>query len=103
MAPARSLKSDRLLDQLGVWKRLQRGEKLVVVGPTYELFTAEDSTAALAFTCEGESLYVGYAVVREGRWEAAELEPYSLRALGYWQRWLKRHGVARHEPTPRHS
>jgi len=101
MAPVRSVKSDRLLDQLGVWKRLQQGEKVVVVGPTYELITAEDPIAALAFTCEGERLYVGFAVVREGQWEAVELEPYSLRALGYWQRWLKRHGVPVGDDSPR--
>ncbi len=49
--------------------------------------------ARLAFSRGSESeLCVGLALERSGRWEVEEAEPYSARSLGYYQRWLRRHG-----------
>lgn len=88
-----SAKSDRILRQLGVLPRLAAGERLVTAGPIYALRADQRTRASLVFTIKGDHLYVGYALDPGTGWQAVELEPYSLRSLGYWQRWLKRHGV----------
>lgn len=88
-----SVKSDRTLHQLGVLARLTAGERVVTVGTTYALANEANTLASLAFALEADTVYVGYAVNRGTGWEIVELEPYSFRSLGYWQRWLKRHGV----------
>lgn len=78
---------------LRVRERLDAGEAVVVAGPAYALRDSADAVAALAFVLDGDTLCVGYAVQGSSGWQVVEHEPYSLRALGYWQRWLKRHGV----------
>ncbi|MCX8073927.1 MAG: hypothetical protein N3C12_16045 [Candidatus Binatia bacterium] len=88
-----SVKSDRTLSQLGVVARLASGEQVVAVGTWYQL-REQDRVVSLAFTLDGDELCVGYAAQQGERWQPVEMEPYSLRALGYWQRWLKRHGIA---------
>lgn len=86
-----SVKSERLLERLGVPKAFADGEAIVPVGPAYAL--RDDRRARLAFSRgeEGETR-VGVAIERDGRWEIDEAEPYSARALGYYERWLRRHG-----------
>ena len=52
---------------------------------------------------EHASLCVGYASDDSGEWATVEAEPFSMRALGYYERRLKRIGEPvdtrpRHEP-----
>ncbi|GBD25773.1 hypothetical protein HRbin30_01097 [bacterium HR30] len=88
-----SAKSERILRDLGVLPRLTAGERLVTAGTVYALDEEARVLASLVFVLEGDVLCVGYAVNRGTGWQIVEQEPYSLRSLGYWQRWLKRHGV----------
>lgn len=88
-----SAKSERILQQLGVAKAFERGETLVLVGPTYELRKDPGVRVRLAFLRDAEGrMCVGYASDDGGEWQAVESEPFSLRALGYYQRRLKRIG-----------
>jgi len=88
-----SSKSERLLQQLGVPKAFERGETLVLVGPTYELRKEPSIHVRLAFLHDDEGrLCVGYASNDGGDWHAMESEPFSLRTLGYYERRLKRIG-----------
>ena len=89
----RSAKSERILQQLGVAKAFERGETLVLVGPTYELRKEPGIRVRLAFLHDDEGrLCVGYASDDGGHWQAVESEPFSRRALGYYERRLKRIG-----------
>jgi hypothetical protein len=89
-----SVKSQRLLDKLGVPAALARGETLVLTGPTYELVKDPGIHVRLAFLRDEEHrLCVGYATNDSGEWEAVESEPFSMRALGYYERRLKRIGA----------
>jgi hypothetical protein len=84
-----SAKSLRWLRDAGVERALAAGQSLVAVGRTYRL--RDGQLATLAFTRDDEQrLCVGYAV-NEGEWVMVECEPFSARALGYYERWLKRH------------
>lgn len=88
-----SAKSERILKQLGVAKAFEQGETLVLVGPTYELRKDPGIKVRLAFLHDDEGrLCVGYARDDGGEWQPAESEPFSRRALGYWERRLKRIG-----------
>jgi hypothetical protein len=88
-----SVKSERLLDELGVRRAFEGGAALVPVGPTYRL--ADDRRARLAFSRDEEGrVCVGYAVAAGPGWAQAEAEVYSARALGYYQRRLRRIGQA---------
>ncbi len=88
-----SVKSQRLLDKLGVTDALARGETLVLVGPTYELLKDPGIHVRLAFARGDDGrLCVGYASDDTGEWCSVESEPFSLRALGYYERRLKRIG-----------
>ncbi len=88
-----SVKSQRVLDKLGVTTALARGESLVMVGPTYELLKEPGTHVRLAFTRDADGrLSVGYASNATGEWCSAESEIFSLRALGYYERRLKRIG-----------
>jgi len=94
-----SAKSERLLKQLGVAKAFERGETLVLIGPTYELRKSPGTRVRLAFLHDDEGrLCVGYASDDGGNWQPLESEPFSRRALGYYERRLKRIGdfVAAH-------
>jgi hypothetical protein len=88
----RSIKAERILKRLGVMNALDRGEVLVLVGPTYELRKDPGIRVRMAFLrgSDGE-LCIGYANDEDG-WQPIEFEPFSLRALGYYQRRLKRIG-----------
>ena len=87
-----SVKSMRQLARWNVEETLATGAALVAVGPVYRL--ADGVRARLAFARDDERrLGVGYAVAEGERWTMAELEPYSARALGYYQRRLKRMGL----------
>jgi len=89
-----SVKSQRLLDKLGVPAAFARGETLVLAGPTYELVKDPGIHLRLAFLYDSEGrLCVGHASDDGGEWHAAESEPFSLRALGYYERRLKRVGT----------
>ena len=84
-----STKSLRWLRDAGIEEALARGDTLVRVGRTYRL--RDGQLATLAFVRDDEQrLCVGYAV-DEGEWVMVESEPFSSRALGYYERWLKRH------------
>ena len=88
-----SVKSERILKQLGVTRAFEQGETLVLVGPTYALRKDPGIKVRLAFLHDDEGrLCVGYASDDGGEWQAVESEPFSLRALGYYQRYLKRTG-----------
>jgi len=88
-----SVKLQRLLKHLGALSPLERGEQLVLVGPTYELRKDPGVHVRLAFLHDADArLCVGYADDGEGEWRAAEFEPLSWRAYGYYQRRLKRIG-----------
>ncbi len=88
-----SAKSERILKELGVAKAFERGETLVLVGPTYELRKDPGIKVRLAFLHDDEDrLCVGYASDDGGEWQPVESEPFSLRALGYYERRLKRIG-----------
>ena len=88
-----SAKSERLLKQLGVAKAFERGETLVLVGPTYELRKNSGIRVRLAFLHDDEGrLCVGYASDDGGDWQPVESEPFSRRAHGYYERRLKRIG-----------
>lgn len=90
---ALSVKSQRLLDRLGVTAALARGEALVLAGPTYELVKDPGIHVRLAFLHDGDGrLCVGYASDDGGDWHAVESEPFSMRALGYYERRVKRRG-----------
>ena len=85
-----SVKSERILQQLGVTKAFERGETLVFVGPTYELRKEPGVRVRLVFLHDDESrLCVGYARDDGGEWQPVDSEPFSLRALGYYERRLK--------------
>jgi hypothetical protein len=88
-----SSKSARLLQQLGVPTAFERGETLVLVGPTYELRKEPGIRVRLAFLHDDENrLCVGYASNDGDEWQAVDSEPFSMRALGYYERRLKRIG-----------
>ncbi len=99
-----SVKSQRLLKQLGVLDALARGDQLVLVGPTYELRKEPGTLVRLAFLYDDERrLCVGYGSNASGEWGAVESEPFSQRAFGYYERRLKRIGdfVAQGAPPRR--
>lgn len=84
-----SVKSRRLLEEWGIEKALRSGAEVVPVGPPYR--TEGGEQARLVFTRDDEGrLCVGLAVARAEKWEVLEAEPFSSRALGYYQRRLKR-------------
>ena len=88
-----SAKSERLLKRLGVAKAFERGDTLVLVGPTYELRKNPGIRVRLAFLHDDEGrLCVGYASDDGGDWQPLESEPFSRRAHGYYERRLKRIG-----------
>ena len=88
-----SAKSERILKQLGVAKAFERGDTLVLAGPAYELRKDPGIKVRLAFLHDDEGrLCVGYASDDGGEWQPVESEPFSLRALGYYERRLKRIG-----------
>ncbi len=88
-----SSKSQRILQELGVLRALDRGESLVLVGATYELRKDPGVQARMSFlrSADGQ-VQVGYADDTEGEWRVVESEPFSRRAYGYYQRRLKRIG-----------
>ena len=84
-----SLKSQRWLRDARIEDALAAGETLVRIGPSYRL--RDGRLAILAFARDDEQrLCVGYAV-DDGGWTMIESEPFSARALGYYERWLRRH------------
>jgi len=90
---ALSVKSQRLLSKLGVTDALARGETLVLAGPTYALVREPGIHVRLAFAQDADgALCVGYARDDAGEWRSFESEPFSMRALGYYERRLKRIG-----------
>jgi hypothetical protein len=89
----RSVKAERVLQRLGVMRAFERGEQLVLVGPTYELRKDPGIKARMVFLRDRDGqLCIGYANDDDG-WQPVEFEPFSLRALGYYQRRLKRIGA----------
>ncbi len=92
--PSFSVKSQRLLERLGVFAAFERGEALALIGPTYELRKDPGIHVRLVFVRDDADaqLRVGYASDATGTWQPAEVEPFSARALGYYQRRLKRIG-----------
>ena len=86
-----SVKSERLLERWGVERLLADGAAVAAVGPAYDLRDGDRARLAFARGSDGE-LCIGVAIERDGRWTMEEGEPYSARTLGYYQRWLKRHG-----------
>ena len=91
---ASSVKGERMLDELGVRRALAEGDTLVLRGAVYELRKQPAVRVQLAFLLDDERrISVGYARREEDDdWEVVEHEPFSMRALGYYQRRLKRIG-----------
>lgn len=87
-----TVKSQRLLAQLGVAEALQRGAQRVAVGPVYEMRKDPGIFVRLVFEKDADALNVGYAKLDGAEWEVVESEPFSFRALGYYERRLKRIG-----------
>jgi hypothetical protein len=88
-----SVKAQRVLTQLGVLDALRRGESLVLAGCTYARRKQPEGRVRLAFQRDDEGrLCVGYASDESGSWQSVDAEPFSMRALGYYRRWLKRVG-----------
>jgi hypothetical protein len=88
-----SIKSDKLLQKLGVVQAFAHGDAIAHVGPVYELRKQPGSYVQLIFTHDDEKrICVGYAQHEGESWNIAECEPYSMRSLGYWERRLKRIG-----------
>jgi len=87
-----TVKSQRILDQFGVTIPLRQGAKTVLTGPLYELRKEPGVLARLAFHKEDAVIFVGYATSDGVEWEIADSEPFSFRALGYYERRLRRHG-----------
>ena len=95
-------KLQRRLKQLGALSALERGEQLVLIGPTYELRKEPGVHVRLAFLHDADArLCVGYADDGEGEWRAAEFEPLSWRAYAFYQRRLKRIGEVVEDDTRR--
>jgi hypothetical protein len=93
----RSVKTARLLERLGVEEELDSGRHLVTIEPTFLLF--DGRSARLAFERDEErQLCVGYAIESDGNWEMEEVERFSIRTLGYYQRRLKRIGEREQVP-----
>lgn len=88
-----SSKADRQFQLWRIAERWERGEDPVVIGAIYELRKSPGMYVALAFRKENAVWKVGIARGGPLRWEFAEAEAYSLRTLGYYERWLKRHGI----------
>jgi hypothetical protein len=92
-----SRKSVRLLEKGGVLDALAEGGELAVIGPAVRL-GASGTLGRLAFSIDRENrLHVGYAVAEQadGPWRRAEFEPFTLRAYGYYVRYLKRRPLVR--------
>jgi hypothetical protein len=88
-----SVRGQRLLAELGVAKALDEGESLVLRGPLYEHRKQPGALIQLAFVRDEEGrIAVGYALRDGDGWSVVEHEPFSLRAIGYYQRRLKRLG-----------
>lgn len=90
-----SAKAAQALRRLGVAAALDRRPDGALVGPIYELREDPNVRARLLFRRDADGvLEVGYATARsDSPWEPVDLEPFSLRALGYYERRLKRIGV----------
>ncbi len=90
---ASSVKGERMLDELGVRAALKEGDTLVLRGPIYELRKQPGVRVQLAFLLDDEQrISVGYAQRADDDWEVVEHEPFTMRALGYYERRLKRIG-----------
>ena len=89
-----SVKADRLLQEHGVVEALRRGEDLVLIGPIYELRREPTTRLRVAFHRDDEGrVCVGFAQTVDRDWSVVESEPYSMRALAYYERRLKRIGT----------
>jgi hypothetical protein len=96
----RSVKTSRLLKNLGVEAELDAGISLATVEPTFLL--DDGRSARLAFERDSDGrLCVGYAVDTAAGWEMQEAEPFSIRTLGYYRRRLKRIGERAPRPGER--
>lgn len=93
--PDRSAKAEQAIRRLGVEAALQRAPDGALVGPVYELRATPGVRARLLFRRSPQGgLEIGYATATVGGpWERVESEPFSLRALGYYERRLKRIGT----------
>lgn len=88
-----SVRGERLLADFAVAKALDEGESPALRGPVYELRKQPGILVQLAFVRDDEGrIAVGYARREGDEWSVVEHEPYSLRAIGYYQRRLKRLG-----------
>lgn len=82
-----------MLAALGVQAALDAGDELVFTGPVYELRKEPGIHVRLVFLRDEEKrIAVGYARREDKDWTPVEYEPFSMRALGYYERRLKRIG-----------
>lgn len=95
-----SVRGERTLRDLGVLKAFDRGDERVLAGPVYVEDEAPGLSMRMLFTRDKENgIQVGYAKLVDGEWQEVEVEPYSLRSFGYYERRMKRLGIfVRHEP-----
>lgn len=97
-----SVRARRVLVDLGVEGAFAKGDRFLLVGPVYTLRRDADTRVRMVFA-RGEKrgeVLVGYVSAGAGAWAVAELEPYTLRSYGYYQRRLKRIGDWDHTPPP---
>ena len=88
-----SVKGERLLASLGIQAALDQGDELVFSGPLYELRKEPGVQVRLVFLRDDENrIAVGYAQRDQDEWRPVEHEPFTMRALGYYERRLKRIG-----------
>lgn len=88
-----TVRAERILRDLGVLRAFSSGDRLIVVGPIFELRREPDTRVRLAFVhTEDKIVEVGMARAVDNRWEVIESEPFSLRSYGYYERRLKRIG-----------
>jgi hypothetical protein len=82
-----------VLEAQGVIAALEAGSQLVVTGRVARL-ALDGPFVRMAFRVDEDRLGVGYAVGEgiDGPWteDGGEFEPFTLRAHGYYTRFLKR-------------
>jgi hypothetical protein len=90
-----SVRAQRFLQELGVVSAFAKGDRFLLVGPVYTLRRDADTRIRMIFA-RGEKkgeIQVGYASAgTTGGWTVVEIEPYTMRSFGYYQRRLKRIG-----------
>jgi len=88
-----SVRSQRLLRDLGVSRAFSQGDRFLLLGPEYALRREPDTRVRMIFLRgEAKEILVGYASNEGSGWSVVESEPYTMTSYGYYERRLKRIG-----------